>query len=98
MIEKRHPDFEADAHAHFIDTHQQQLRQAEVQVQIRHPVKIGLIPRTLEEPLPDRRKGVPRSEVAEPFPQIGMKQPEFLDVRESFLTAPKHRVTVRTTS
>ena len=83
VIEKRHAGFEADAHAHFIDAHQQQLRQAEVQVQIRHPVEIGLVPCVGEEPLPDWRKGVPRSETAKPFPQVGVEQPEFLGVRIS---------------
>src|SRR5579862_8995463 len=32
MVEKGHPGFKADAHTHFVDAHQQQLRQAEVQV------------------------------------------------------------------
>ena len=89
VVEERHPALQADAHAHLVHAHEQQLREPVVQVHVGHPVQVGLVPCPGPEPLVGRRQCVPRGEVGELLPEPRRQQPLLLRLREGLGAAPE---------
>src|SRR5437870_5636748 len=90
MIQKRDSALETNAHTHLINAHEQQLRQPQVKIQVRHPVQIRLLPCLFCKTFSDRLHYVPRSQVPESPLQIKGNQPALLSLSEDLGTSPKY--------
>ncbi|NBQ16025.1 MAG: hypothetical protein EBU31_15780, partial [Proteobacteria bacterium] len=91
VVEERHAPFDARAHAHLVDTHQQELRQSQVQVCVGHPVDVAPLDRRLAEPSVHWADHLPGRPSAQLRSQCRPEQRLLLGLAESLRAGPEDR-------
>ncbi len=91
VVKEGNPRFEARPHAHFVQPHQKQLRQAQIQIEVGHPLDRSLFPRILQKPFMDRPYRLPGALAAEAAPQPGRKHVQLAALGEGVCSTPKNR-------
>ncbi len=51
MVEKGDSSFEGNSHGHFINAHEEELGEAEIEISIGHPIERRFFPRFILKPL-----------------------------------------------
>src|SRR5260370_18171264 len=65
MVEKRDARFQTHPHPHLVDAHEQQFRQSQIHIEIRHPIERRGLPGFFLEALSNRPKSIPRTQLSE---------------------------------
>src|SRR5215469_2464841 len=91
VIKKRNARFQTDGHAHFVDAHEQQFRQSEIQVEVGHPVKRRFLPGFVPETLVNGPESFPGTKTGKFLAQSRRKEALLLAVAKHFGPAPEDR-------
>src|ERR1700692_2165067 len=92
MIQKRNARFKTHAHAHLVHAHEQQLRQADAEIQVRHPVQMRRLPGLVVKSFVYWLKNVPRRKLAELAPKPGRQDAVLLLLRVQVNPTPEDRL------